>query len=71
MIKEEASMKLLALPEAPRLTQWQQHLRDKIVSVSGRGDEAFLWIREAEDMDVPDVRLTVSQKFASVVARLQ
>ena len=70
MIKEEASMKLLALPEAPRLTQWQQHLRDKVVSVSGRGDEAFLWIREAENMDIPDERLTISQKFASVDAKL-
>ena len=70
MIKEEASMKLLALPEAPRLTQWQQHLRDKVVSVSGRGDEAFLWIREAEDMEIPDVQLAVSQKFASVDAKL-
>ena len=69
-VKEADGIKLLPLPEAPRLTQWKQHLRDKVVSASGRGDEAFKWILQAENPEIPDEALAPRGKFVSLDAKL-
>ena len=69
-MKEGAVFKLMPLPEPPKLTQWKQHLRDKVVNASGLGEEAFAWVMVAEDMSVDISQLVVTSKFAAVDASL-
>ena len=46
-IKEADVIKLAALPEVAQFVNWKQQVPGKVVSASGRGDEAFAWIRQA------------------------
>ena len=70
VIKEADSIKLLPLPDVAQITAWKQHVRSKVVSASGRGDEAFSWILDAEDKDIDDSDLKPSRKFLTIDAKL-
>ena len=70
VLKEGDSMKVPPIPEPARLTQWKQSVRDSVVTTSGRGQEAFRWILQAEDFQVPDENLEPSVQYASVDAKL-
>ena len=63
-------MKVASLPDPARLTPWKQSVRDSVVTTSGRGQEAFQWILQAEDFQVPDEALEPDNKYASVDAKL-
>ena len=69
-VKEADSIKLNQLPEVPMFIAWKQHVRAKVVSASGRGEEAFRWIRRAEDESVNFHDLRASGDFASTDAKL-
>ena len=69
-VKEADSIRLNQLPEVSMFTAWKQHLRAKVVSASGRGDEAFRWILRAEDENTDFKDLQAAGSFRSTDAKL-
>ena len=70
MIREAESMRIEAFPTASQHEQWLQSVENGFRAMSGRGDEAWRWIREVRRADVTIEDLNCSAAWESVDAKL-
>ena len=68
--REAETVKIQALPTAPRFRNWKMAVRDEIAGASGDPQEAFKWILKVEKPGISLEDLEDSENFSSLDAKL-
>ena len=69
-VKEADSIKVPPMPSPLQYRQWKGSIRTEVTAASGRGEEAFQWVLDAESRDVTFEELYDSKGFDSLDAKL-